>query len=236
MHVVRQVWTMTTYGPSAVRVAVRARKEGALLGHDDRLVFVVGSPRSGTTFTARTLGEQPGVVDLGEVRPLKAALPGLVDLPADEQATTLRRILDRFRRFAFVQHLRGVGPPRRARRPRRGLLAARAGLAERRPRGSRRRGSGIRRAPALLGRARAARRVRAGQRRAARRLGMAPLRHVRPAGSGRAHRRAPLRGSRRGSRRRRPNGSEPASISTRACWRRHSRRRTRTRSAAGGRT
>ena len=108
MHTVRQVWAMTTYGPSAVRVAVRARKEGALLGHDDRLVFVVGSPRSGTTLTARTLGEQPGLVDLGEVKPLKAALPGLVDLPLDEQATAVRRILDRFRRFAFVQHLRGV--------------------------------------------------------------------------------------------------------------------------------
>jgi hypothetical protein len=99
---------MTTYGPSAVRVAVRARREGALLGHDDRMLFVVGSPRSGTSFTASTLGEQPGVVDLGEVKPLKAALPGLVDLPPDEQATAVRRILDRFRRFAFVQHLRGV--------------------------------------------------------------------------------------------------------------------------------
>jgi hypothetical protein len=108
MHSVRQVWAMTAYGPSAVRVAVRARKEGALLGRDDRLVFVVGSPRSGTTFTARTLGEQPGVVDLGEVKPLKAALPRLMDMAADEQATALRRILDRFRRFAFVQHLRGV--------------------------------------------------------------------------------------------------------------------------------
>jgi hypothetical protein len=104
---VRQVWTLATYGPSAVRVGLRARK-GALLGHDDRLVFVVGSPRSGTTFTAGTLGEQPGLVDLGEVKPLKAALPGLYDLPEGEQATALRRILERFRRFAFVQHLRGV--------------------------------------------------------------------------------------------------------------------------------
>jgi hypothetical protein len=108
MHTVRQVWTMTTYGPSAVRVAVRARREGALLGRDDRMLFVVGSPRSGTSFTAGTLGEQPGVVDLGEVKPLKAALPGLVHLPPDEQATAVRRILDRFRRLALVQHLRGV--------------------------------------------------------------------------------------------------------------------------------
>jgi Sulfotransferase family len=108
MHAVRQVWTMKSYGPAAVRVAVRGRREGALLGRDDRLVFVVGSPRSGTTFTAGSIGEQPGLVDLGEVKPLKAALPGLVGLPQDEQETALRRILDRFRRLAFVQHLRGV--------------------------------------------------------------------------------------------------------------------------------
>jgi len=108
MHSVRQVWTMAAYGPSAVRVAVRARKDGVLLGSDDRLVFVVGSPRSGTTFTAGTIGEQPGVVDLGEVKPLKAALPQLVSLPPAEQAAAVRRILDRFRRLAFVRHLRCV--------------------------------------------------------------------------------------------------------------------------------
>jgi Sulfotransferase family len=108
MHAVRQLWAVTTYGQSAVRVAVRGRREGALLGHDDRLVFVVGSPRSGTTFTAGTLGEQPGVVDLGEVKPLKAALPGLIGLPPDQQAIAVRKILDRVRRLAFVQHLRGV--------------------------------------------------------------------------------------------------------------------------------
>jgi hypothetical protein len=108
MQAARHVWAMTTYGPAAARVAVRARREGAILGHDDRLVFVVGSPRSGTTFTARALGGQPGLVDLGEVKPLKAALPGLVDLPAEEQAAAIRRILDRVRRLAFVQHLRGV--------------------------------------------------------------------------------------------------------------------------------
>jgi len=108
LHAVRQVWTMTTYGPSALRVSVRARREGALLGHDDRLVFVVGSPRSGTSFTAAMLGRQPGLVDLGEVKPLKAALPGLYVRPADEQAASVRRILERFRRLAFVQHLRAV--------------------------------------------------------------------------------------------------------------------------------
>jgi len=107
LHSVRQVWALATYGPSAVRVGVRARKE-AILGRDERLVFVVGSPRSGTSFTAGTLGEQPGLVDLGEVTPLKAALPRLYGLPVGEQAAALRRILERFRRLALVQHLRGV--------------------------------------------------------------------------------------------------------------------------------
>ena len=71
-------------------------------------MFVVGSPRSGTTFTATRLGEQPGFVDLGEVKPLKAALPGLVELQPADQTFAIRRILDRVRRLAFVQHLRGV--------------------------------------------------------------------------------------------------------------------------------
>ena len=42
---------------------------------EDRLVFVVGSPRSGTTFLAGTLGAMPGFVDLSEVNPHKAAIP-----------------------------------------------------------------------------------------------------------------------------------------------------------------
>jgi hypothetical protein len=99
---------MASYGQTAVRVGVRGRRESALVRRDDRLVFVVGSPRSGTTFTATKLGEQPGFVDLGEVKPLKAALPSLVELPTRDQAFAVRRILDRVRRLAFVQHLRGV--------------------------------------------------------------------------------------------------------------------------------
>ena len=108
MHAARQMWAAASYGQTAVRVAVRGHRDGPFRRHDDRLVFVVGSPRSGTTFTAERLGEQPGLVDLGEVKPLKAALPGLVELPPDDQAFAIRRILDRVRRLAFVQHLRGV--------------------------------------------------------------------------------------------------------------------------------
>ena len=45
------------------------------------MVFVVGSPRSGTTFVGNSLGSQPGFVDLGEVPLLKAAVPRLVGRP-----------------------------------------------------------------------------------------------------------------------------------------------------------
>ena len=45
------------------------------------MVFVLGSPRSGTTFLARAVGSVPGFVDLGEVAALKAAIPTLIDLP-----------------------------------------------------------------------------------------------------------------------------------------------------------
>ena len=67
------------YGRSAVRIARRRRK----LGSEERLVFVVGSPRSGTTFTGRALGSLPGFVDLDEVQPWKAAIPGLLGQPED---------------------------------------------------------------------------------------------------------------------------------------------------------
>ena len=62
----------TLYGRSALRIARRRRR----LGTEERLVFVVGSPRSGTTFLASAIGSLPGFVDLGEVAPLKAAVPG----------------------------------------------------------------------------------------------------------------------------------------------------------------
>ena len=71
-------------------------------------MFVVGSPRSGTTFLGRSLGAQPGFVDLGEVPLLKAAVPGLVELPEDEQAREVRAILQRVRRLGLVRRLRGV--------------------------------------------------------------------------------------------------------------------------------
>jgi hypothetical protein len=71
-------------------------------------VFVVGSPRSGTSFTAGAIGDLPAFVDLGEVPLLKAAIPDLVELPEDEQAYEIRHVVQRVRGLAFVRRLRGV--------------------------------------------------------------------------------------------------------------------------------
>ena len=92
------------YGRSALRVARRKRR----LGAEERLVFVVGSPRSGTTFTGSALGSLPGFVDLDEVQPWKAAIPDLVGRPEDEVAARLRRILERVRMLGLARGLRGV--------------------------------------------------------------------------------------------------------------------------------
>jgi len=75
---------------------------------DDRLVFVVGSPRSGTTFLAGAIGSVPGFVDLGEVAPLKAAVPELVALEPEAAAARLRRILNVARRAGLVGTVRAV--------------------------------------------------------------------------------------------------------------------------------
>jgi hypothetical protein len=96
--------TTALYGRSAVRIARRRRK----LGSEERLVFVVGSPRSGTTFTGRVLGSLPGFVDLDEVQPWKAAIPGLLGQPDDVVAQRLRHILQRVRTLGLAGGLRGV--------------------------------------------------------------------------------------------------------------------------------
>jgi len=64
------------YAASARRVLRSRGLHGLgerLRGADDRLVFVVGSPRSGTTFLAGAIGEQPGFVDLSEVTAINEA-------------------------------------------------------------------------------------------------------------------------------------------------------------------
>lgn len=71
-------------------------------------MFVVGSPRSGTSFTAGAIGDLPAFVDLGEIPLLKAAIPQLVELPEVEQVGEIRHVLQRVRGLAFVRRLRGV--------------------------------------------------------------------------------------------------------------------------------
>jgi hypothetical protein len=74
----------------------------------ERLVFVVGCPRSGTTFLARSIGSCPGFHDLGEVQPFKAAIAELARLEPAEAAPRLRRILALTRRLGLVGSLRAV--------------------------------------------------------------------------------------------------------------------------------
>jgi len=74
----------------------------------ERIVFVIGSPRSGTTFLAGAVGSLQGFVDLGEVRPVKASTRRWASLPEDEAATELRSTLERVRRLSFVRDLRPV--------------------------------------------------------------------------------------------------------------------------------
>jgi hypothetical protein len=99
------------YGAAARRVFVGAGRRDLsrrLWPAEERLVFVVGSPRSGTTFFAGALGSVPGFVDLSEVNPLKAAIPELAAEPQAEAAPRIRQILERVRTLALVRGLRGV--------------------------------------------------------------------------------------------------------------------------------
>jgi hypothetical protein len=75
---------------------------------DDRIVFVIGSPRSGTTFIGRALGSLPRFVELGEVAPLKAAIPELAQLAPDQAAPRLRRVVVLAGRLGLAGGLRGV--------------------------------------------------------------------------------------------------------------------------------
>jgi hypothetical protein len=98
------------YGSSSARLLGRRRPDLTTLrrGATERLIFVVGSPRSGTTFLGGALGAQAGAIDLGEVKPLKAAVPELVALPEERAGARLRRTLELVRGLGLVRDLRGV--------------------------------------------------------------------------------------------------------------------------------
>jgi hypothetical protein len=92
---------MRDYLAAGARVAERSIRRPRL-GHEERLVFVVGCPRSGTTFLGRTIGGLPGFVDLTEVTPWKAALPN------NPSPAELRSILERVRLIGLARGLRCV--------------------------------------------------------------------------------------------------------------------------------
>jgi len=102
---------LASYAAIARRVLVRERARNLprrLRGGEERLVFVVGSPRSGTTFLAGAIGGVPGFVDLTEVTPLKAAIPTLAGLSEAAAAVRVRAILERVRALTLVRGVRGV--------------------------------------------------------------------------------------------------------------------------------
>ena len=107
MNVLR---TAGLYGRTVARVAQRGWGErgGDPAVATERIVFVVGSPRSGTTFLAGAVGAQPGFVDLGEVRPVKASIERWAALPEADAARELRATLERVRRLGLVRDLRPV--------------------------------------------------------------------------------------------------------------------------------
>ena len=72
------------------------------------MVFVIGSPRSGTSFLASAIGSCPGFADLGEVAALKAEIPLLAALEPAQAAERIRRVLTLTRRLGLVAGLRAV--------------------------------------------------------------------------------------------------------------------------------
>jgi hypothetical protein len=101
--------TATFYAATVARVLPRAGfSPKRMLPREERSVFIVGSPRSGTSFVARSIGSLPGFVDLGEVTPLKAAIPELSKAALPEASQGVRHRLEMVRRLALVRGLRSV--------------------------------------------------------------------------------------------------------------------------------
>ena len=98
------------FAGAVARVLARAHRHGGddLAAVAERPVFVLGAPRSGTTFVAASIGRVPGLVDLGELKPWKSEIPRLASLPEDEAARELRNMLETIRRYGLVRHLRAI--------------------------------------------------------------------------------------------------------------------------------
>jgi Sulfotransferase family len=98
------------YGGAVARVLARARRRSGddLEAVAERPVFVLGSPRSGTSFVARSIGRVPGFADLGELAPWKAAIAELAGRSEEQASAELREMLERIRRYGLIRHLRAV--------------------------------------------------------------------------------------------------------------------------------
>lgn len=72
------------------------------------LTFVVGSPRSGTTFVSGALAEATGMVDLGEVAAFKRRIPTLLQLPEDTRPRRVQRVLEPVRWLSLSPGRRAV--------------------------------------------------------------------------------------------------------------------------------
>lgn len=85
----------TAYASSARRAArvYGLRPANLLAPASERPVFVVGSPRSGTSFTAGCLGAVAGFTDLGEYRPLKLEVGMLAGVPDEVAARRVRQLI-----------------------------------------------------------------------------------------------------------------------------------------------
>ena len=98
------------YAGAVARVVARARRRNGedLAAVAERPVFVLGSPRSGTSFVARSIGRVPGFADLGELGPWKSSIPELAALPEEQAAQRLRDMFETIRRYGLIRHLRAV--------------------------------------------------------------------------------------------------------------------------------
>jgi len=102
--------SLRLYGAAVARVLARSGRR-AVRDVDlatERPVFVLGSPRSGTSFVARSIGQVPGFADLGELGVWKVAIPVLFGAEEEAAAAELRRMLERVRRYGLVRGLRAV--------------------------------------------------------------------------------------------------------------------------------
>ncbi len=75
---------------------------------DGRLVFVLGSPRSGTTFVGRAIGALPGFIEFGELMPFKAIIPELPEQDPDRRVRRIRRTVNTARLLGLVGRARAV--------------------------------------------------------------------------------------------------------------------------------